>query len=36
MASSPVSMTLFEIITSLQPSGSMPSAHTPIFWLLWM
>src|ERR1035438_4878374 len=35
MASSPVSMVLFEMCTSLHPSGSMPSAHTASFKLDW-
>ena len=32
MASSPVSMTQLAMITSRQPSGSMPSAQTPSRW----
>ena len=36
MASSPVSMTELAITTSVQPSGSMPSAHTPSFRLVWI
>jgi hypothetical protein len=36
MASSPVSIVLLAMRTSLQPSGSIPSAHTPSFRLVWM